>query len=173
MKSFNNYIKEEFELYGVKNLEVVFDCNPEQKFLEFQVPETYNEDSFQIYIQDIFLSQLPGDPKLAEHFFGKNRKNIFDVYFVYDKYEKDDESTSDDTFEFMTSYDSKSNDEKYAYIRVEKMQYVIKFDVFEYKCEDVNDTKDILVDIFKTCETNTTNKFPLKLVLNEDEMKYI
>lgn len=173
MKSFNQYIKEEFELYGVKNLEVVFDCNPKDKFIEFEVPDTYSEDNFQIYLQDRYLKELPGDEKRAEQFFGKNKKYIFDVFFLYNKYDKSEEQKSDHPIEFIEGYDTRDDSPKFVYVRVEDLRYIIKFETFEYKCEDVNDTKDILVDIFKTCESNTINKFPIDIVLNEDEMKYI
>lgn len=173
MKTLNKFILEKFELYGVKNLEVVFDVNNKDKFIEFEIPETSSEDDFQIYIQDMFFNDLPGSDTLLEKFFGKNKKYLLDSYFEYDKYEKEKDSKSNDYIKFNSQLIDNKEGVDLVFVRVYGLKYILKFDTFEYKCEDVNDTKQTLIDIFKKCELNKLNDFPLKLTLNEDKMKYI
>lgn len=173
MKTLTQFINEQFELYGVKNLEVTFNVNKKEKFIEFEVPEMFSEDDFQIYIQDMFFNDLPGSDTLLEKFFGKNKKYLLDSYFEYDKYEKDKESKSDDYIELNSNLVTNKEDKELSFVRIYGLKYILKFDTFEYKCEDVNDTKETLVDIFKKCELNKLNDFPLELTLDEDKMKYI
>lgn len=173
MKNLNEYIFEKFELYGVRNLEVVYDINIKDKFMEFEVPESFSEDDFQIYIQDMFFNDLPGSDSLSEKYFGKNKKYLMDSFFEYDKFEKDNKSKTDNYIKLDTQLISNKDTSTKDFVRIYGLRYILSFDTFEYKCEDVNDTKKILIDIFSQCELNKINDFPLNLTLNEDKLKYI
>ena len=76
MKSLNQFILEKFETYRVKNLEVPFNVNSDNNYIIFKVPEVYSEDDFQIYLQDMYLKDLPGSEDNAQDFFSNNSENI-------------------------------------------------------------------------------------------------
>jgi len=173
MKNLNEYIFEKFELYGVKNLEVVYDINIKDPYIEFEIPENFSEDDFQIYIQDMFFNDLPGSDSLSEKYFGKNKKYLIDSFFEYDKFEKDNESKSDNYIELDSKLITNKDTSTTNFVRIYGLRYVLSFDTFEYKCEDVNDTKKTLINIFSQCELNKINKFPLNLTLNKDKLSYI
>ena len=96
MKTLKEFILEEYNDYRVKNLEVPYIVNPKNDYIVFKIPEVWSEDNFQIYIQDMYLNDMPGGEDHAEDFFGKNAENIFDVVFEYDKYEKSEENIEKD-----------------------------------------------------------------------------
>lgn len=174
MKSIVQFIKEEYNDYGVKNLEVPYLINEENKGeIIFKVPEMYSEDDFQIYLQDKYLNDLPGGDDYIEDFFGKNAENIYDIVFEYDKYEKSDEYDKDDFIDFDINYDSKVNDDtKMTYVRLENLRYIIKFDKFELKDESIDNIEETLIEIFKRCETSKENEWPLDITLDEKNLKY-
>ena len=173
MKSLNQFILEKFETYRVKNLEVPFNVNSDNDYIIFKVPEVYSEDDFQIYLQDMYLKDLPGSEDNAKDFFKNNSENIFDVVFEYDKYEKSNEEEKD-FIDWDTNYDDKVNSDetKFAYVKVYGLKYIIKFDSFDIKEETEDKIHDTLVDIFKTCENTKEHDWPLQLTLDEKNIKY-
>lgn len=172
MKSLRNFIFEKYETYRVKNLEVPFNINIDNDYITFKVPEIYSEDDFQIYLQDMYLKDLPGSEDNAQDFFGDNSESIFDVVFEYDKYEKSNEEEKD-FIDWNTNYDSKvKSDDEFAYVKIFGMKYIIKFDNFDLKEENQDQINDTLIDIFKTCENTKEHDWPLKLTLDEKNIKY-
>lgn len=172
MKSLRNFIFEEYETYRVKNLEVPFNVNIDNDYITFKMPEIYSEDDFQIYLQDMYLKDLPGSEDHAQDFFGDNSESIFDVVFEYDKYEKSNEEEKD-FIDWNTNYDSKvKSDDEFAYVKIFGLKYIIKFDNFDLKEENQDQIHDTLVDIFKTCENTKEHDWPLKLTLDEKNIKY-
>jgi len=173
MKRITQYIIEKYNDYRVKNLDVPYIVNPKKDYIIFKIPEIWSEDNFQIYIQDIYLEQLPASENMSEDFFGKNSKNIYDVVFEYDKYEKSDETNEKDFIDFDTNYDSKiKEDDKFCYVKLTKLRYIIKFDEFDLKDESIEDIDQTLIDIFKRCESSVENEWPLEIVLDEKNIKY-
>ena len=81
MKSLQQFILEEYNDYRVKNLEVPYIVNPKNDYIVFKTPEVWSEDDFQIYLQDMYLNDMPGGEDHTEDFFGTNADNIFDVVF--------------------------------------------------------------------------------------------
>jgi len=173
MKSLRNFIFEEFETYRVKNLEVPFNVNSDNDYITFKVPEIYSEDDFQIYLQDMYLKDLPGSEDNAQDFFGNNSESIFDTLFEYDKYEKSNNKESD-YIDWNQNYDNKVNSDnnKFAYVKVFGLKYIIKFDNFDIKEETEDQVHDTLVDIFKTCENTDEHNWSLKIKLDEKNIKY-
>ena len=175
MKSLRQFILEEYNEYRVKNLEVPYNINIKNKgIIIFKVPEIYSEDDFQIYIQDLYLKDMPGDDSLASDFFGKNAENIFDVVFEYDKYEKSEEINEKDFIDFDTNYDDNkiNKDSKFGYVKLTNFKYIIKFDEFDLKDESIENIHQTLIEIFKTCESSEQNKWPLDITLDEKNIKY-
>ena len=173
MKSIIQFIKEEYNDYRVKNLEVPYIVNPKEDYIVFKVPEVWSEDDFQIYIQDMYLNDMPGGEDHCEDFFGANSENIFDVIFEYDKYEKSDDTDEENFVEYDTNYDSKIKDDaKFCYIKLEQLRYIIKFDEFDLKVESIEDIGKTLIEIFKHCESSKENEWPLEIVLDEKNIKY-
>lgn len=173
MKSLQRFICEEFDTYRVKNLEVPFNVVTKNDYIIFKVPEVYSEDDFQIYLQDMYLKDLPGSEDHAQDFFGNNSENIFDVVFEYDKYEKSSDS-EDDFIDWDTNYDDKvnSDEDNFAYVKVFGLRYIIKFENFDLKEESQDDIYDTLVKIFKTCENSKEHDWSLQIELDEKNIKY-
>jgi len=172
MKSLQNYIFEKYNTYRVKNLEITYNVITKNDYIIFKVPDFYSEDDFQIYIQDMYFKDLPGSEDYSEDFFGKNSVKIFDVLFEYDKYEKSDKEPND-YIDFDINYDNKiSEDTKYNFISIKGLKYIIKFDEFDVKDENVEDIENTLIDIFKRCENSQENDWPLEIKLDEKNIKY-
>ena len=174
MKSLLKFILEEFETFKVKQLEVTYNVKyNDNDYIIFKVPEIYSEDDFQIYIQDLYLKELPGSEDYTEDFFGKNASNIYDVLFEYDKYEKSDEFKDEDFVDYDTNYDNKVNDDtEFTYVRLENLRYIIKFDEFELKEESLENIKEGIIKIFKRCNTSEENDWPLDIELDEENINY-
>ncbi len=171
MKSLQQTIKEAYEEFRVTNLDVPYKIGDEEN-ITFQVPETYSEDDFQIYIQDLYLDSFPGSEDNQEDFFGSNVDNIYDTLFEYDKYEKSDEEPKN-YIEFDKSKDNKIKDDtKLVFVTLENLRYIIKFDEFDLKEEDTTDIKKTVIEIFKRCESSETNKYPIELTLDTENIKY-
>ena len=173
MKSLQQFILEEYNDYRVKNLEVPYIVNPKNDYIIFKIPEAWSEDNFQIYLQDMYLNDMPGGEDYAEDFFGKNAENIFDVVFEYNKYEKSEDIDKDDYIDFDTNYDNKIKDDaKFVYVKLEKLRYIIKFDEFDLKDESIDDINKTLIEIFKQCESSKENEWPLEIILDEKNVNY-
>lgn len=171
MKTLQQFILEEYKDYKVTSLEVPYKIGKENR-ISFEVPETYSEDDFQIYLQDMYLTELPGDASNMEEFFGANAENIYDTIFEYDKYEKADEQPQD-YIEFDKSKDDKvKEDDKLVFVTVEGLRYIIKFDEFNLKEEESEDIKNTIIEIFKRCESSETNKYPITISLDTKNIKY-
>lgn len=171
MRTLVQYIKEDFNIYKLTDVEVQYLCQPKQEYIKFHLPETYSEDDFLVYIQDMYFTELPGDAQKAEKYFGTNASNIYDVLFEYDKYEKGvDEG---DCVEWDPNIDNKHNpnDEKFIYVQVLGLRYVIKFDNFELKANTITQIPETLADVFKAVEADNS-KLPLQLQLDEKNIKY-
>jgi len=171
MKTLQQFILEEYEDYRVTSLEVPYKIGNENR-VSFEVPETYSEDDFQIYLQDMYLTELPGDASNMEEFFGANAEKIYDTVFEYNKYEKSEEQPQD-YIEFDKSKDDKvKEDDKLVFVTVEGLRYIIKFDEFNLKEEESKDIKNTIIEIFKRCESSETNKYPIKISLDTENIKY-
>ena len=173
MRSLQNFIFEEYNTYRVKNLEVPFNVNSDSDYITFKVPEVYSEDDFQIYLQDMYIKDLPGSEDHAQDFFANNAESIFDTLFEYDKYEKSNEEEKD-FIDWNSNYDDKvnSDEDKFAYVKIYGLRYIIKFDNFDLKEESEDQIHDTLVDIFKTCENTKEHDWPLQITLDEKNIKY-
>ena len=64
MKSILQYIKEGFEETQLSNIKVTYNVEPET--IVFQVPSSYSESDFQIYLGDRFYKNLPGDESIGK-----------------------------------------------------------------------------------------------------------
>ena len=170
MKSLKQFIFEKYESIFVKDLEVPYLVG--DKEVHFQVPEIYSEDDFQIYIQDMYLEDFPGNESTSEEQFGKNAQNIYDTVFEYEKYEKSEEEPKD-FIEFDKSKDNKiKDDDKLVFVTLTNLKFIIKFDEFELKQEEFKDTKKTLIQIFEAYQSNENNEYPLKLTLDSENIQY-
>ena len=174
MKSLQKFILEEFNTFKVKQLEVPYNVKyNDNDFIIFKIPDIYSEDDFQIYIQDLYLKELPGSEDFANDFFGKNALNIYDVIFEYEKYEKSENTNSDDYIDFDENYDTKiDKDTEFAYVKLTNLKYIIKFDEFEIKEESLEDIKEGIIKIFEACETSEEHKWPLDIKLDKENIEY-
>lgn len=171
MKSLKTYILEDYKTFRVKDLEIKYDCMPDQEYIKFNIPETYSEDDFQIYIQDLYFNDLPASDKIAKDYFGANANNIYDVLFEYDTYEKGVEAS--DCVDWNPDIDNKHDRDKedFTYVQIKGLKYVIKFDTFDLKDENSSDINKTLIDVFTAVEAHNDD-FPLALKLDEKNIKY-
>lgn len=179
MKHYNvikKHILEDFNTYRFLDLEVQYKCMPKDDYIIFWLPETYSEDDFLIYIQDMFFNELPASDSNANDFFGVNANNIYDVYFKYDVYEKNAtrlRNNSETFFNWDPNLDNahNENDENFTYVKIKGLKYIIKFDKFDINDNSNEDAKKNLIKIFKNIE-NYNNKFKLKLQLDDKNITY-
>lgn len=172
MKRFSTIIKESFNTYRFYDLEVTYDCIAKNgyDYMIFWVPETYSEDDFLIYLQDMFSNELPASESNANDFFGANGDNIYDVYFKYDTYEKNSvkkRNNSEPFFDWDSNLDTahNENNEDFTYVKIKGLKYVIKFDEFDIKDSSELKTKETLIKIFQNAENNNSI---LKLKLDKN-----
>lgn len=171
MKSLLTYIFEKYDTYKVQNLKVEYIFTIKDKDIEFEVPEKYSEDDFQIYVQDKYFSILPGGDR-AEEFFGKNTKYLNNYYFEYEKFERSQSSSSKSFIEFDKSYDDNvKEDDKMSYVTIKNPRYCIEFDEFELNSENIDMIHDDLIQIFKRAELDD-DKLDFSILLDEDSISY-
>ena len=179
MKTLYEYINEkriyeEYETFSVKDLKVSYKCFPNNEYTEFYVPEAYNEDNLMVYINDMFLNELPAGDKFAKDNFGeKNAQAIYDVFFTLERYEKYTSSTGN-FINWDNSKDTNFNPDKdkFCFIKVKNLKYNISFEEFEIKDVDSSTINNTLITIFKAFNANETNKYPLKITLDDKNISY-
>ena len=166
-------INEEFNSYRCKNLKVYFDIKyNDENVISFKIPETYSESDFQIYIQDLYLNDLPGNSFSTKEILKNNNSNLFDTNFEYDTYEKSDDEPKN-FIDWKDDYDDHiTNDDKFAYVKLENLQYIMHFDTFDLNCESEEDIEDSLKTIFESMNIENDDKIPFDLILNNDKMSY-
>lgn len=171
MKRLKEYINESYKEYRLNEVDATYDCYPDVIYIE--APESYQESDIQQYMDDSWLNKMPSSQDYANNFFGKNDENIYDVYFKYDKFEHITVSdNAKDIIKFNSRYASKQqmSNEKLDVFKITNLKFIIKFDRFDLTDVDENNVKNILIDIFKTTESNDINKYPLTIKFNEDEL---
>lgn len=176
MKCLRKYLVEALDTYRVKDLVVPYkvESNTGKDHIIFKVPDIYSEDDFQIYLQDLYLKDLPGDESHIGDFFGKNTSNLFDVLFEYEKYVKSNQNPGH-FIDFDNNYDDKvkdNKDVKFAYVKLIKLRYILKFDEFDVNSENEEDIKNDQITIFKNCESNDKNEWGLTIKLDEENIEY-
>jgi hypothetical protein len=175
MKSIKQFILESYDTFRVKDLTVKYKCYPEDEYIQFYVPETYSEDDFIIYLGDKYFNELPASDKFNEKYFGINKRNIYDVYFEYERYEKGVESKGDfidwDN-DLDKNHDPNNDTEKFTFVQVKGLNYVISFDSFDLKDEDSTNIDETLTTIFSAANANDNNKFPLNIQFDEKNIIY-
>lgn len=173
MKSLTKYIKESFEEFKIKDLVVKYKCFPDEEYIQFYLPESYSEDDFIIYLGDKYFNKLPGSDKFAEDYYGSNERNIYDVYFEFERYEKGVESKGD-FIDWDKDIDKKHNpeDEEFVFVQVKGLNYVLSFDEFAMKDEDSSNINETITKIFAAANANDNNKFPLEITFDEKNIEY-
>lgn len=177
MKTLKKYILEtkELSIYRLNEVTVTYDCNP--KKLTIQAPESYQESDIQQYLNDLILNNLPSGQDYSERFFGRNRDNIYDAYFEYDKFEHLDEESSKKEHHINIEWDPEyatktSNDDDINIFRLTNLRYVIKFDRFDLVNVDDDNVYDTLCKIFGVTVSNNANQYPIEISLDSKNIKY-
>ena len=171
MKSLKEFIIEStIDVYRLNEVIATYFVQPDEIIL--QAPETYNESNIQIYIDDLWLNDLPSNEKYSENFFGINCDSIIDTHFEYDTFEHTDIEPKE-FIEWDSKYDKKiDKDTKLEYFRLKNLKYIIEFDRFDLTDVDDNNVKEKLIDIFKATESNNENKYPIEIIFDEDSLKF-
>lgn len=171
MKSLKEFIIEStIDVYRLNEVIATYFVQPDEIIL--QAPETYNESNIQIYIDDLWLNDLPSNEKYSENLFGINCDSIIDTHFEYDTFEHTDIEPKE-FIEWDPKYDKKiDKDVKLEYFRLKNLKYIIEFDRFDLTDVDDNNVKEKLIDIFKATESNNENKYPIEIVFDENSLKF-
>ena len=171
MKTLKQYIYKTIEINILSDIKATYFVQPEEIIV--QAPETYSESDIQIYLDDIWLTNLPSEPKIAKKIFGVNGDSIVDAHFEYDTFEHIDVEPKD-YIEWDSKYDIKnSNDDiKLEYFKLKNIKYIIEFDRFDLTDVDDDTAKDALIKIFSASESNNTNKYAVEIQFDEDSLEY-
>ena len=171
MKTLKDFILETVEIYRLNEVIATYFVQPDEIII--QAPETYSESDIQIYMDDLWLKDLPSDDKYSRKFFGVNKDSISDVHFEYDTFEHIDIEPKD-YIEWDAKYDSKNsnNDIKLEYFRIKNLKYIITFDRFDLTGVDDDTVQDELLKIFNAASSNNYNKYSLEIQFDEDSLKY-
>ena len=177
MKSLLQYILEEYNSYRCTDVhleyEIIITENYKTNEIAFEVPASYSEDDFQIYLQDLYLDKLPGNTKDDKKKLGVNYDNIVDTNFEYKEYVKTEERP-DNFVEWVESYDNHVNksEDEFGYVVLTDLKYNMEFSQFDIDSESENDIYDDLVQIFKTMNIQKDKELPFDLVLDEKNISY-
>lgn len=168
-----NSILEAFDTYRCKNLKVVFNLlYNNSNIISFQIPETYSEDNFQIYIQDLYLNDLPGNSFKTKDTLKNNVSNLFDTNFEYESYEKTEEEPKE-YIEWKTDYDEHvSEDDKLVYVNLDTFKYIMSFDSFDLNSETEESVREDLNTIFKSMSIVDDENLPFDVIYNDEELDY-
>ena len=154
----------------LQNLQATYK-GPESLFI--QIPKTYSESDVQIYLDDVFLKQLPGgqDQEATKLFGDNNIKNINDSHFEYD--EMLEVNTTTPTFDIAwdTNYDTNVKDEELQVVCIKNIKYIIVFTQFELVSVTTGTYEDKLNDIFENTLSDNY-KYPFNITLNTDDLIY-
>ena len=172
MKSLQQFILENSEIYRLTEVVAKYFVQPNEIML--QAPETYNESDIQIYIDDMWLKNLPSSENHAEKLFGVNKDSISDAHFEYDGFEHLEQEPNE-YIEWDAKYDSKTSNEdiKLEYFKLKNLKYIITFDRFDMTNTDDDNVQNKLIDIFKAAESNDANKYSIEIRFDENSLKYI
>lgn len=173
MKSLKQLIIEELDndIIEVKNLEVIY--GTESGNLLIQVPDNYNEDAIQMYLDDVCLSNMPSNDKDAKELFGEeNTKNISDTYFSYENLTLPEDSTVKPELEWDKRYDNKSDkNAKLITYSLDEIKYTITFERFVVRKHDDLEVDAILEDLFKSTESNKIHPWAFEIKLENINYK--
>lgn len=174
MKHITEYINEALEEFRVSNVRVTYRVEPEELYI--QAPEKFQESDIQQYMDDSWLEHLPSADEYAEKMFGKNRENIADIYFEYDKFEhlNDTKREPDEFIEYDNHGDTTNNDEKLDFFKIKNLRYIILFEQFDLLNNDNDEDKirESLNTVFRAAESNNKNEYPITIKYDEDELDF-
>ena len=154
----------------LQNLQATYK-GPESLFI--QIPKTYSESDVQIYLDDVFLKQLPGgqDQEATKLFGDNNIKNINDSHFEYDEMLEVNTTTSTFDIAWDTNYDTNVKDEELQVVCIKNIKYIIVFTQFELVSVTTDTYEDKLNDIFENTLSDNY-KYPFNITLNTDDLIY-
>lgn len=170
MKRLRDLIIEELEdgeTTEIRNLEVIY--TTKNGNLLIQVPDNYNEDNIQIYIDDTCMQNMPSNDKDAKELFGEeNAKNIIDAYFSYSNLTLPEDSTIQPELEWDKRYDNKSDkNAKLITYSLDELKYTITFERFVVRNHDDLEIDAILEDLFKSTESNKIHPWAFEIILEK------
>lgn len=170
MKRLRDLIIEELEsgdTIELKNLEIVYVVKNGN--LLIQVPDNYNEDNIQMYLDDTCMPNMPSNDKDAKELFGEdNTKNITDAYFSYKNLTLPENSTVKPDLEWDKRYDNKTDkNAKLIVYSLDEFKYTIAFERFLLNNYNNLEVDAILEDLFKSTESNKIHPWAFEIILEE------
>lgn len=151
----------------IQNLEVKWN-GPNELLL--QVPEAYSESDTQIYMDDIFLKDMPIEQ--SEEALGKNFKELTDEYFEYESMDMTQGTMQKADILWDDHYDQSMNGTNMVVVRIRGLKYCVTFNQFtvEKSMSDDEDMRDLLFNLFDGI--GTENKTEIELVLNKENITW-
>lgn len=166
MKNLQQYICEALDSVILRDLTVKYDC-PDEVFV--QVPEKMSESDIQIYLDDTLLEKLPAEAN--QDAFGKNAKEITDVYFEYEKMEAANGTSQKADVLWDDHYNPAMNGVNMQVIRISGLKYIIVFDKFELNDVEDNEVKETIYNLFNGLIEDDKD-IPFDISLNEDNIEW-
>lgn len=171
MRTIQEYIMES-ENTRLNYVTVTYDCHPTEYYIS--APESYQESDVQQYMNDKLLNELPSSQNYADIFFGVNADNIYDAYFEYTDFSREETTSEHVDLPWDSHYVVKPEnaEDKLNVFKVTNLKYIIKFDRFDLVNVSSTNIQKTLEQIFDTTVSNDINNYPIELSLNNENIKY-
>lgn len=165
----NHQIKEGFinedSITKVESLKVIYNTG---KKITVKVPNIFSESDMQIYIDDKLLNDMPGSDENSKKVLGENIKNINDAYFTYNHFSASSSTSNGVDLDWDENYGADGNFDGFVYYTLDDLTYHIDFSSFNLSNVEDN-VQEYLEKIFKSLESNNTNKYPIKIFFDSVE----
>lgn len=161
----------EEDLVTVKSVEAIY--TTETSSLVIQVPDNYNEDNIQMYLDDTCMQDMPNNDDSAVELFGEeNASHIVDVYFKYNNLTIPEDATIKPDLEWNKRYDNKADkNAKLMNYSLDGFEYVIVFDEFVINNFDNKQIQDILKNLFENAASNKIHPWAIEIILDKINFK--
>lgn len=174
MKSLRELIIEKIntdEIITVDNLEVHF-STPSGNLL-IQVPDNYNEDNIQLYLDDRCLNDMPSGEDFSSELFGEtNANNIEDAYFTYKNLTVPEDATVKPELQWDKKFDNNSNkNANLMTYSLDDFEYVITFSEFSLNEDSSLEVDKVLEKVFTAVGSNKEHPWSVEIKLQQIKYK--
>lgn len=171
MKSLLKYIIEAMGSVDieVKNVKITY-IPRDKKDIIVQVPEDFDENKIQLYIDDVCLQNMPSGEQNIEEMFGKdNAIRLSDAYFEYDKISVPTDGTVEPDIKYESNKSSDDSTENLTVYSIDNLKYIVTFDSFTILNTKESEIDDILEKVIKETESSKLHEWAIEIKLDKIE----